>query len=189
MNKVKCILIFVFGAAVGSVLTWRYIQNKTLTEQEIEDRDDSGNADSLDDETLLHTLGSYRSPSLSPDGISVIPCKEETEEQMEQKKILPYIISPDIFGDREDEDYEMITLKYYEGDDVITDEDDNVLEGVTSIIGDDVIQHFGEYEDDTVFIRNDILKCDYEVLRIDESYSDVLDRKPWLRGYNDEGDA
>ena len=187
MNKVKCILIFAFGAAVGSVLTWRYIQNKTPMEQETENRDGQ-DAEATDDEN--YTSAPYYGGALpKTDGISVMPCKEETEEQMEQKKMLPYIISPDIFGDREDEDYEMITLKYYEGDDVITDEDDNVLEGVTSIIGDDVIQHFGEYEDDTVFIRNDILKCDYEVLRIDESYSDVLDRKPWLRGYNDEGDA
>lgn len=32
------------------------------------------------------------------------------------------------------------------------------------IVGDG-LEHFGEYEEDSVFMRNDAKRCDYEILR------------------------
>ena len=29
----------------------------------------------------------------------------------------------------------------------------------------DALDHFGEYEDDSVFVRNDRYKCNYEILK------------------------
>lgn len=35
--------------------------------------------------------------------------------------------------------------------------------------------HFGEYEEDAVFVRNDAKKCDYEILKDLRRFCDVLE--------------
>ena len=40
-------------------------------------------------------------------------------------------------------------------------------------IGDDALGHFGEYEDDSVFVRNDEEQTDYEILLDGRNYHDV----------------
>ena len=48
-------------------------------------------------------------------------------------------------------------------------------------IGKDSLTHFGEYEDDSVFVRNDRLKADYEILMDQRTYAEVLQEKPYLK--------
>lgn len=86
----------------------------------------------------------------------------------------PYVISPDAFG--EFDDYVLISLTYY-SDGVLTDEDDEPIDDIEGIVGKDYASHFGEYEEDSVFIRNDRMKCDYEILRDLRKYTDVLVNK------------
>lgn len=83
---------------------------------------------------------------------------------------IPYVISPDEFG--QDESYETISLTYY-ADGVLADDDDEMVEDVENLVGFDSLNHFGEYEDDSVFVRNDRLKCDYEILLDHRKYTDV----------------
>ena len=87
----------------------------------------------------------------------------------------PYVISPDEFG--EFEDYERISLSYYT-DQILADEDDEKVEDVDNVVGLESLAHFGEYEDDSVFVRNDRLKCDYEILLDQRTYSDVIKQRP-----------
>lgn len=80
-----------------------------------------------------------------------------------------YIISPEEFGSIDG--YYTVSLYYFE-DGVITDDafeqiDDDVIENIS------VSEHFGEFEDDTVFVRNDVLKSDYEILRDGRYFSEV----------------
>ena len=89
----------------------------------------------------------------------------------------PYVISPDEFGTFSD--YTTISLVYYDGDEVLADEEDEIVEDLTDTVGEDFAEHFGEYEDDSVFIRNERLRCDYEILRDNRSYSDVVDDSPY----------
>ena len=51
---------------------------------------------------------------------------------------------------------------------------------IEETIGKDSLTHFGEYEDDSVFVRNDRLKVDYEILMDQRGYADVLREKPYL---------
>lgn len=69
-----------------------------------------------------------------------------------------YVISPDEFG--EIEEYTKVSLFYFE-DGTLADEYGEVVE---EIVGDG-LEHFGEYEEDSVFMRNDAKRCDYEILR------------------------
>ena len=82
----------------------------------------------------------------------------------------PYVISPEDFG--EHDDYETQSLDYY-ADGVLADNMGNVVEDVESMVGRDSLTQFGEYEDDSVHVRNDALKCDFEILRDLRDYSDV----------------
>lgn len=85
--------------------------------------------------------------------------KKETEEItiIEPK---PYVIPPEEFDEG---DYQTETLTYY-ADGVLTDDFDNVIENVEAMVGEDSLNHFGEYEPDSVYVRNDAFKTDYEIL-------------------------
>lgn len=72
-----------------------------------------------------------------------------------------YVISPDEFG--EIEEYTKVSLFYFE-DGTLADEYGEVVDDVEEIVGDG-LEHFGEYEEDSVFMRNDAKRCDYEILR------------------------
>lgn len=77
-----------------------------------------------------------------------------------------YVISPDEF---EASTLEANTLYVY-NDNVVTDSDGRMVEDPRAVIG-AAIAHIGEYLDDTVYVRNDKLNCDFEVIAINSSYS------------------
>ena len=70
--------------------------------------------------------------------------------------------------------YETESLTYY-SDGVLTDEYDNPIEDIERLVGSDALTHFGEYEDDSVFVRNDDLKTDFEILK---DYAKYYDKYP-----------
>lgn len=83
----------------------------------------------------------------------------------------PYVISPDEYGDEPGYDTENWTL--YE-DGIITDDDDQILgDDELGIYIGDALNHFGEYEDDSVHVRNEEHKCDIEILKINKTYDEV----------------
>lgn len=81
---------------------------------------------------------------------------------------VPYVISPDEFGELED--YTKVSLTYF-ADGILADECGEIVDDVEEIIGDG-LDHFGEYEDDSVFVRNDAKRCDYEILKDLRDFSD-----------------
>lgn len=96
------------------------------------------------------------------------------------KKETPYIISPNEFAELDD--YETISLYYY-GDGILANGDDEPVENADEIVGLDFFSHFGEYEDDSVYVRNDALKCDFEILFDHHRFSEVKNKNsnPYLR--------
>ena len=86
------------------------------------------------------------------------------------------MIPPEKFG--EDEEYMQISLSYY-ADKVVADEDDKIIHDIEGTIGFDSLNHFGEYEDDSVYVQNNRLKCYYEILIDERAYSEVLDKHPY----------
>lgn len=87
----------------------------------------------------------------------------------------PYVISPAEFDT--EEDYEVYSLTYY-ADNVLVDEQNNPVEDVEKMVGRDSLNHFGEYEDDSVHVRNEAMQCDFEILRDLRNYSDVFRNGP-----------
>lgn len=103
-------------------------------------------------------------PEYEPD----IP--EETVEQ-------PYQITEEEFG--EFDDYECVTLNYFL-DQVLTDEYFDPIEDPKRYVGDveSMPDYFGEFEDDCVYVRNDELRCDYEVIFILDTYAHRIQKHP-----------
>ena len=103
------------------------------------------------------------------------PEKEAKEDEEVDEMDRPYVIEPKEFGEC---DYEEVSLTHY-ADGVLTDEQDNPIEDVDSMVGEDYAEHFGEYEDDSVFVRNDRLQTDFEILADQRNYSDLDKNKSY----------
>lgn len=88
--------------------------------------------------------------------------------------VVPYVISADAFLAGE-LDYSQPSYTYYEGDKKLVDENDQlVLEGdIASTVGAENLEKFGEESDDpnSVYVRNDMLRVDYEIVRSHGHYA------------------
>jgi hypothetical protein len=92
----------------------------------------------------------------------------------------PYVISQDEFTQNESET-EQNTLTWYEQDDVLVDERDDIVDGADITLGQNFRAQFGQQSSDenTVHIRNDKLGLEFEVVRSERSYKeDVLGQEP-----------
>lgn len=87
---------------------------------------------------------------------------------------VPYVISPEEFDELEG--YTPISLTYF-ADSVLADENGVIVDDVEEIIG-DALEHFGEYEEDAVFARNDAKRCDYEILKDERTYAEFRKTLP-----------
>ena len=93
------------------------------------------------------------------------------EEEMDDTRE-PYVIMPDQFS--EYADYDTISLTYYADGILASDDTDEIIEDIDDVVGEDSLNHFGEFEDDSVYVRNDERKCDYEILRNNRTYAEVV---------------
>lgn len=194
------IIVFTAGAAVGSVVTWKIVKTKyeQLAREEIEsvkeiystkmcdhgsvaeketceESEDAEEEDlSYDDETKPFPSRSEREAynrlvkdsGYKPNQTDTN--KDEEDDDMDK----PYVISPEEFGEN---GYETVSLTYYEGDGVLTDDVDKPFDEdeIEEYVVPDFVEHFGEYEDDSVFVRNDFMKTDFEILKDQRSYSEI----------------
>ena len=85
----------------------------------------------------------------------------------------PYVISPDEFEQNYDDDYITITFIYF-ADGVLTEDDYTIVDNIEETIGSESLNHFGEYEDDSVYVKNECRKRYYEILLDDRNYYDIV---------------
>lgn len=87
----------------------------------------------------------------------------------------PYVISPDDFA-CSPPGYNAQPLDYY-SDGILADAWGVKLD-IDEIIGEDSLEHFGEYTDDIVYVRNERTETDYEVTRDPRSYREAMQINP-----------
>lgn len=186
-NKLINVLFLAVGAAIGSAVTWKFLKTKyeQIAQEEIDSVKEVYLRKSKEDtETLesvkqaLEKMGKVSKPiqdsyevmkeKISNLGYSSIDEEGKEREQMPIEK--PYVISPDVFGDADG--YDVVSLNYY-ADGVLTDDWGDIIGNVDDIVGEESLTHFGEYENDSVFVRNDRLKTDYEILKDKRNFSDI----------------
>ena len=86
----------------------------------------------------------------------------------------PYVITPEQYEDNVD--YTKVSLTWY-NDEVLEDDWGNVLDP-DDVIGSDALKTFGQYEKDSVFVRDDDEQIDYEVLLDTRSYKETYGHDP-----------
>ena len=172
------LLVFIAGCAVGFVAAGKLLKDRY--EQIAQDEIDSVKAafrkkreapgPELETEQPAEPKKEYAN-RIRDLGYSEEPFKETVQK--------PRVISPEEFGDQGE--YDEISLTLYSDGTVADDEDRPMGEDeIEETIGKDSLSHFGEYEDDSVFVRNDRLKADYEILMDNRTYGDILREKPYL---------
>ena len=188
MSSFKCVLTFTIGAAIGSAVTWKLLKSRyeRFAQEEIDSvkevfsrrvrNDNNQEVDEVEndvDESEYEGIVKKTEYINYSDMHEGIPKKESKHIMKANSK--PYVIPPEEFGEKDD--YECLSLTYY-ADDILADDDDELIEDVDNTVGVESLTHFGEYEDDSVFVRNDAKKCDYEILIDKRKYSDVTGNTP-----------
>jgi hypothetical protein len=193
MNS-KFINVFVFavGAAIGSAVTWNIVKTRydRIIAEEIEsvkkafadvDTDSCDETESdIDDEEDL----SERPRQINWDELEDLD--EDESDMTEYSRIVenytsekggavnmanePKVISPYEFGELDG--YHQIELTYY-ADGVLEDDEGNIVEDGEELLGPDALNSYGQYEEDAVFVRNDKLRTDFQILRDYSTYEEA----------------
>lgn len=204
-QKIINAVMFTAGAAIGSLVTWKVVKTKyeRIIQEEIdsfketyaecmgrnaratkgcanewddfeeEDDDDEDDDGDIVDYNRLSSI--YRGTG------------EETENDGEGGEgddipyiNGPYVISPDDFADG-NYDFDCYSLTYYK--DGILADDWGVKMDIEDTIGEEALDHFDDYAEDIVHVRNERNRADYEVARDPRNYADVLNDNPLMRMY------
>lgn len=196
MNKTVC---FALGVTVGALGAWYACKEhyKKLADEEIQSVIDAFRDKTASDETAVKDetapdpeqqayekeraskLQNYRALIRESGYLARTSPKELLEDDPDaptpgDEIPKPYVIKPEEFDTLDD--YDAVCYTYY-ADGVLVDEDEDPLEidEIASSIGLNYASHFGDYEDDSVHIRNDLRKIDYEVIRDLRKYGDFHD--------------
>lgn len=176
--------IFATGAIVGSVATWYILKPyyEKLANEEIESVKEAFRERYQEEKVKDNDISEDNGPGNVADVIEDLKkeYKQITDiytngEEVTNVTKRPYIISPEDFGERAGYDAE--TLTYY-ADGVLTYDTGVPVDDVDDVVGLGFETHFGEYEEDSVHVRNEKYETDYEILRDLQNYSDVINSNP-----------
>lgn len=193
MNKkfVFGTLAFIAGAAGGTLVTWKVLRTKydKLIQEEVEsvkeyykgkysdeeyfdpfdanDANDGDDTKGYDEEYSDEDYEKYK---------EISDLYSKSNNKTVEKKMIPYVIPPEEFDTIDD--YDSICLTYF-ADGILADDAYRVIFDSDEKLGEDFASHFGEFEDDAVFIRNNALKCDYEIILDTRQYRTLnFDSRP-----------
>lgn len=204
MNKLGTVIAFLAGTAIGGMVAWRIVNERYAKiseedilsvkeafrnrEQKLKDEIEELKSklevtECLEEEekvpsTILSTnehqdkgdINEYvRMVNRTKYAHTSVPQKEDHSIEA------PYVISPKEFGEMDG--YTQISLTYFEDDDILSDENGVIIDDPEEIVG-DALNHFGDYEEDSVFVRSDPKRCDYEILKDLRSYAEFRSTLP-----------
>lgn len=183
-NLLNNVIIFAAGAAIGSVVTWKIVENKyrqavndeieSLKEeynQRLEEKITIAKSQFDDKPDIQEYVKLYGKAVNEEDEEYEIKRKKEDDGPVEPRDNGAYIIPPESYD--ENDDYDSQELTYY-ADGILTDEYGTIIEDVEELVVADFASHFGEYAEHAVYVRNEWLECDYEITRDLRNYHDVF---------------
>lgn len=147
--------------------------------EETEEDDDSDEDDSEYEQTMIdyNNLTRNYSGSGDEDDESDKNGEEGVERGEDEVSYIngPYVISPEEFNDRTD--FSAQPLDYY-ADGVLAD-GWGVKMDIEETIGEESLNHFGEYDDDVIYVRNERTEIDYEVTKDPRTYEERIGSNPY----------
>lgn len=192
MNRdtLRNFLFFAAGATIGVAATWKFFKTKyeQIAQEEIdsvkavycpqnEEKDDDTETTiengyvpaEVDLNTYADTLRSQGYTDYANANNGIVPTRPVEEVDDVER---PYVIHPNEFG--EIDGYNIVSLLYFK-DEVLTDDQYEPIEDADDAVGLESLETFGQYEPDSVFVRNDKRKTDFEILLDPRNFCDLLD--------------
>ncbi len=183
------------GAVIGSGLTLLFIRKRVL--EIIQEKTDDAKLEAFrhyrhlneDEDESRKEEKDISSEPFEEDELLVV--KPETDKPIDYASISKKDISkpkeennddaPYVIGKEENEyapfgsiwEYETVEMTYY-ADGVLADDHDMPVNDWELIIGNEWKGRFGEVEADIVYVRNDSMKRDYEIVKEDRTYKEVI---------------
>ena len=187
-NFLSKFVAFAFGVAVGSVATWKLVEAKyrQIADEEIEsvrevyakvygDSTEESEDEDEEDQKIFDDLVKDLGYSSDEDEKKETETEKETREESEGEgdeddMIRPYVI--------EEEDYDEIgydteSLYYYDDGVLIYSITEEVIKDIDGLVGQDSIDQLLESGEDYIYVRNDELGIDFEILRDRRNFSEV----------------
>jgi hypothetical protein len=183
--------MFAAGAAIGSAVTWKIVKDKyeKIVQEELDSIREAFSDTPVDVQEDVTDDDESEYEQINWDDLEDLDEEEDAEsddDMSEYARLLnnytkkeggaenmakePYVISPYDFG--EIDGYRTIDLTYYT-DGILEDEDGNIVTDADELIGLKALTTFGEYEDDSVFVRNEGLRTDFEILKDYRTYDEA----------------
>lgn len=180
MNK-NIIFAFSIGAAIGALVTWKMTKSKyeRMAQEKIAEAQQAIERKKINTTKTTEDIKAEIEERVQEHEEAVEEYKDLIEEygystfsrattsDPDNKKLI-YVIEPWAYGEMDG--YDGVELTYW-SDGVLTDDLDEPVEDIEGTIGYDALKHFGEYEDDSVCVRNEIRKVDYQILYDERAYS------------------
>ena len=195
MNKMtrRDLFIFVIGCIAGAAFTAAYFKEKEARQleeeaewcervargsyrdkieediEEVETAKKEEKVKFMDHHSRFYTRLNRPYKSVSEYATSIVENDSPPEDIGE-----PYVITFEQFNEEYDR-YDKETMTYYAGDDTLADECEGIVDDVNDLVGDS-LSRFGENSEDpdVVYVRNDSLEIDYEIVRSPGLYSEVV---------------
>lgn len=190
----KQLLILIGGIAIGAGISSIYHKNKyeQMIQEEVESlrehmRNQQGTNGPKPEDKCKD--GNEPTENISGEETSIEPLTNDEEEMREVRNIInyskysssdedaldskykkPFIVTPEDFASMPGYDTDTF---YYHQDDIISNDNQEIVDDIELTFGmsiEDIRGQFGVYEDDAIYIRNERLKTDYEILREETNY-------------------
>lgn len=181
--NIKDFGIFLLGAGIGALVTYVLLKEKyeDILEEEIE---------AAKEDLTEHKPSPLTARKLAEANIErknnilyrkltkkYTPYEKIFTSDVEEKvegAVEPWVIALDEFTN-DMRFYDKITIYYYNVDDVLTNEEEEPLTNAFELIGDALLSFGDRSEDpDIVYVRNERLSTDYEVIRLNKSYQEAI---------------
>lgn len=203
--KFTNVLVFAAGALLGSAVTWKLVKTKyeRIAQEEIdsvkavfsdmnnvqEQTDECSEDDNEERQVEPQQIDWSELEDLDEDDDDEYEPTDEdrreygriaenyTSEKGGAEKVAkePYVIAPYDFGELDG--YSQIELTYY-ADEVLEDDEYNIITDGDELLGKKALTTFGEYEDDAVFVRNERLRTDFQILKDYRTYAEARSAGP-----------
>ena len=179
--KIKSVIIFVAGVATGALggyfVTKKMLHEHTeaeiqsvkdafkqLAEEEKQALMDSSEKEAKTKEMMKEYRGEKDAvPERKPGDTDI-----SNKKHLEPKEDEPYCIDPAEFADENDTEY----LTYYADGILAYDDSGEVVKHPEELIGKENLYHFGEFEEDMLYVRDPIENVDYSIAHSDSTYRD-----------------
>ena len=203
-NTMINILVFTAGAAIGSLVTWKLVKTKyeRIAQEEIDSvketwarrnkKEEDSDGESVECDEECASEEEY-DPEVLTDYAALASrytrsSRSETSEEgggddhdpIEDAIPGPYVIEPGEYGNG-NFDHELHCITYY-ADHVLADDWWNVLD-IEETIGEEALDHFGDFAEDVVHVRNERLRRDYEVVNDIRRFAEVVANNPLAQTY------